>query len=168
LLDRQYLGGVGTGDGTAGEGLFSARVATGQTRNAPAAYTTASGTYVVFSGGGTGVGCPGTPGDLVALRIDPASPPAFSVAWCAANNGRGSPIVTTTDGFSNPIVWTVGAEGTNRLYAHNGETGETLFDGGSSDDQMTLVRRFSTPIVADGRIFVAADDRLYAFTTQSP
>ncbi len=168
LLDRQYLGGIGTGDGTTGEGLFSARVASGQTRNAPAAFTTASGTSVVFSGGGTGVGCPGTPGDLVALRINPTSPPTFGVAWCAANNGRGSPIVTTTDGFSNPIVWTVGAEGTNRLYAYDGETGGMLFNGGGSDEQMTLVRRFSTPIVADGRIFVAAGDRLYAFTTQSP
>jgi hypothetical protein len=166
LLNRSYLGGIGTGDGVSGEGLFSARVATGETRIAPAAYTTASGTYVVFSGGGTGVGCPGTPGDLVALRINPASPPTFSVAWCAANNGRGSPIVTTTDGSSNPIVWTIGAEETNRLYAYNGETGETLFNGGGPDEQMTLVGHFSTPIAADGRIFVAADDHLYAFTTK--
>jgi outer membrane protein assembly factor BamB len=113
-----------------------------------------------------GVGCPGPPGDLVALRINPDSPPTFSVAWCASNNGRGSPIVTTTDGTANPIVWTIGAEGTNRLYAYHGETGETLFDGGGPDEQMNFIRRFSTPIAADGRIFVAADDQLYAFTTQ--
>jgi hypothetical protein len=31
---------------------------------------------------------------------------------------------------------------------------------------MTLVRRFQTPIAVDGRIFVAADNQLYAFTTQ--
>jgi hypothetical protein len=166
LLDRNYLGGIGTGDGTNGEGLFSASVAMGEPRIAPAAYTTASGTYVVFSGGGLGVGCPGAPGDLVALRINPDSPPTFSVAWCASNNGWGSPIVTTTDGFSNPIVWVIGAEGSNRLYAYDGETGETLFDGGGPDEQMTLVRHFSTPIAADGRIFVAADSQLYAFTTQ--
>ena len=166
LLDRNYLGGIGTGDGTNGEGLFSMKVATGMILTAAASYTTASGTYVVFSDGGTGVGCPGTPGDLVALLINASDPPTISVAWCAANNGRGSPIVTTTDGSSQPVVWTIGAEGTNRLYAYNGETGETLFDGGGSDELMTFVRRFSTPIAVNGRIFVLGDDQLYAFTTQ--
>jgi hypothetical protein len=166
LLDRNYLGGIGTGDGTNGEGLFSLKVATGQPRIAPATYTTSWGTHVVFSGGGNGVGCPGSPGDLVALLINPDNPPSLSVAWCASNHGRGSPIVTTTDGSSNPIVWTVGAEGTNRLYAFDGETGDILFTGGGADEQMTTVRRFSTLIAADGRIFVAADDQLYAFTTQ--
>ena len=168
LLDRNNLGGIGTGDGTNGEGLYSTKVASGMIRNAAASYTTASGTYVVFSDGGTGVGCPGTPGDLVALLISASDPPTISVAWCANNHGRGSPIVTTTDGSSEPVVWTVGAEGTNRLYAYNGETGEVLFDGGGSSEQMTRVRRFSTPIAVDGRIFVASDDQLYAFTTQTP
>jgi hypothetical protein len=31
---------------------------------------------------------------------------------------------------------------------------------------MGPIRRFQTPIAVDGRIFVAADDGLYAFTTQ--
>jgi hypothetical protein len=166
LLDRQYLGGIGTGDGENGEGLFSTRVATGPILGAPAAYTTASGTYVVFSGVGTGVGCPGLPGDLVALRINPGNPPTLGVAWCAANNRIGAPIVTTTDGVSNPIVWTISTGGASRLYAYDGETGERLFDGGGPDEQMTPVRHFSAPIVADGRIFVAAENQLYAFTTQ--
>jgi hypothetical protein len=169
LLDRNNLGGIGTGNGTSGEGLFSATVATGEIINAAAAYTTVSGTYVVFnSHDGTGVGCPSpSTGNLIALRIAAAAPPSFSVAWCAANNGTGSPMVTTTDGSSQPIVWTVGAEGTNRLYAYDGETGATLFNGGGANDAMTLVRRFSTPIAAAGRVFVAADSQLYAFTTGS-
>jgi uncharacterized repeat protein (TIGR01451 family) len=176
LLDRSNLGGIGTGDGENGEGLFSVRVATepgtpprGRIRTAAASYTTASGTYVVFSvstPGATGFGCPGTVGDLVALRIGASSPPTISVAWCAANNGRGAPIVTTTDGSSEPVVWTIGAEGTNRLYAYNGETGDPLFNGGGSDELMTLVRRFSTPIAVDGRIIVAADGGLFVFTTR--
>jgi hypothetical protein len=176
LLDRNNLGGIGTGDGENGEGLYSVRVATetgtpprGRIRTAAAAYTTGSGTYVVFSvstPGATGFGCPGTPGDLVALRIGASDPPTISVAWCADNHGRGAPIVTTTDGSSDPVVWTIGAEGTNRLYAYNGETGDPLFDGGGSDEQMTLVQRFSTPIAVNGRIIVAADDHLFAFTTR--
>jgi hypothetical protein len=31
---------------------------------------------------------------------------------------------------------------------------------------MTSVRKFQTPIVAKGRIFVAGDSALFAFTTQ--
>jgi uncharacterized repeat protein (TIGR01451 family) len=176
LLDRSNLGGIGTGDGDNGEGLFSVRVATepgipprGRIRTAGAAYATASGTYVVFSvstPGATGFGCPGTPGDLVALRISASSPPTISVAWCADNHGRGAPIVTTADGSSEPVVWTVGAEGTNQLYAYNGETGDVLFNGGGPNEQMTTVRRFQTPIAVNGHIIVAADGQLFVFTTQ--
>jgi hypothetical protein len=166
LLDRTNLGGIGTGDGTSGEGIQSAQVSTGQIINATAAYTAASGTYVVFNTSGTGFGCPGTPGNLVALRIGASAPPSISVAWCADSGGRGSPIATTTDGSSEPVVWTVGSEGTNRLQAFNGETGAVLFSGGGVDEQMTLVRRFQTPIAVNGRIFVAADNELYAFRTQ--
>ena len=170
LLDRNNLGGIGTGDGENGEGLYSVRVANASIRTAGATYTTPSGSYLVFSVStppGTGFGCPGTPGDLVALKIGATNPPTISVAWCADNHGRGAPMVTTTDGSSEPVVWTIGAEGTNRLYAYNGETGDVLFDGGGSDESMTFVRRFSTPIAVNGRIFVAGDDQLYAFTTQS-
>jgi uncharacterized repeat protein (TIGR01451 family) len=184
LLDRGNFGGVGTGDGENGEGLFSLRVATepgspprGRIRSAAATYATASGTYVVFSvstPGATGFGCPGAPGNLVALRINASSPPTMSVAWCASNgdsgpmlyDGRGAPIVTTTDGSSQPVVWTIGAEATNRLYAYNGETGELLFAGGGPNEQMSNVNRFQTPIAVNGRIFVAADGRIFAFTMQ--
>jgi outer membrane protein assembly factor BamB len=88
------------------------------------------------------------------------------VAWCADSGGKGSPIATTTDGSSDPVVWAVGSEGTNRLQAFNGETGDVLFSGGGADEQMSLVRRFQTPIAVNGRIFVAADNGLYAFLAQ--
>jgi hypothetical protein len=166
LLDRNNLGGLGAGNGTVGEGVQSALVSMGAIINAAAAYTTASGTYVVFQSGEVGVGCPDTPGDLVALKISATAPPAMSVAWCADNLGGGSPIVTTTDGRSEAIVWTVGAEYTNQLHAFDGDTGEVLFDGGGPAEHMGNVHHFQVPIVADGRIFVAADDGLYAFTLQ--
>jgi len=166
LIDRNDFGGVGSGDGTHGEGVASERVATATIINAAAAYTTATGTYVVFVTSGQGVGCPGPAGSLVALRIGTDAPPTINVAWCANNQGRGSPIVTTPDGSSEPVVWTVGSESSNRLHAFHGETGELLFSGGGPSEQMGLVRRFTTPIAVDGRIFVAADNQLYAFTTQ--
>ena len=167
LLDRNFLGGIGTGDGFEGEGVDSRKVASGTIINAAAAFTSASGTYVVLNTTGEGIGCPeGQSGNLVGLRIAASDPPRIQVAWCANNFGRGSPMVTTTDGTQEPIVWTVGSEATNRLHAYNGETGEIIFGGGGPDEQMTLVRRFQTPIAVNGRIIVAADDRLYAFTTQ--
>lgn len=46
----------------------------------------------------------------------------------------------------------------------DGDTGLPTFDGGGRGDQMPLVRRFQTPIVAKGRIVVAADDQLVVFT----
>jgi hypothetical protein len=165
VLDRQDLGGLGTGDGTTGEGVQSRQVANGPIITAAAAYTAASGTYVVFTTMGTGIGCPGTPGNLVALRLGAAAPPTITVAWCANTHGSGAPIVTTTDGTSEPIVWSVGAESSNRLYAFNGETGAVLFAGGGPEEQMSVVRRFQTPIAVDGRLVVAADQELYAFTT---
>jgi hypothetical protein len=168
LLDRSNLGGFGTGNGRGGEGLFSQQVADGEIINAATAYTTANGTFVTFHGygGALGLGCPtGQVGDLVALNLAPAAPPSFTVAWCAGSGGEGSPIVTTTDGHSEMVVWAAGAEGTERLYGWDAETGQLLFAGGPGD-LLNHVRRFSTPIAVKGRILVGADNRLFAFRTQ--
>lgn len=164
LLDPTYLGGVGTGDGFVGEGLQSQRVNTGQIISAAAAFTAASGTYVVYRAySGTGIGCSGSQG-IVALQIGASDPPTIDVAWCStgSSQGRGAPIATTTNGVSEPVVWAVGSESDNRLRAWNGETGELLY----TSEPMGTVRRFQTPIAVNGRIFVAADNQVYAFTTQ--
>src|SRR5581483_6553251 len=154
LLDRASLGGVGLG-------VASARVASDEIINAAAAYRTPSGTYVAFKGAGTG--CRNGPGDLAAIAIDPGSPPAIRPAWCARQNGAGSPMVTTTDGASNAIVWSVGAEGDERLHGFDGATGATVFAGGRRRDAMAGVARYVTPIAAKGRIYVGGTSALYAF-----
>jgi len=169
LLDRSNLGGFGRGNGRGGEGLFSQQVADGEIINAATAYTTANGTFVTFHGygGALGLGCPtGQVGDLVALKLAPAAPPSFTVAWCTGSGGEGSPIVTTTDGHSEMVVWAAGAEGTERLYGWDAETGQLLFAGGGPGDLLNHVRRFSTPIAVKGRILVGADNRLFAFRTE--
>ena len=165
LLDRSNLGGIGTGNGSTGEGLFSAALvlpAEGMKGN-PAAYTTAQGQYVVFRGDAVATGCPGdaSAGDLVALKILPTSPPSFSVAWCATSQGLGSPMVTTTDGQSNPIVWVASAQGSNLLLGFDGDTGAAVFTGGGAT--MTQVLRWTSPIVAKGRFYVGATGQLFAF-----
>ena len=83
-------------------------------------------------------------------------------AWCARLDGRGAPIVTTTDGSSNPIVWVVGAEGDDRLHGFRGDTGQEIFTDGA-DDRMTGLRHFATILTAAGRFYVAGDGRIFAF-----
>jgi hypothetical protein len=169
LLDRTNLGGFGKGNGSTGEGLYSARVSAtlDGVKGRLTSYVTAKGRYLVARSNGVGVGCP-EPGnyDLIATLLHPTTPPSFSVAWCAHSNGDGgSPISTTTDGTSNAIVWIVGAQGTERLYGFDGDTGATVYGGGDADDVMPTVWRYSSPVVAKGRVFVAADGELVAFAS---
>ncbi|MDE2003436.1 MAG: PQQ-binding-like beta-propeller repeat protein, partial [Betaproteobacteria bacterium] len=155
LLDRQNLGGIGGG-------ILVKKVSSDAIRTAPAYFRTAGEAFVAFAG--RGIDCPATTrGDLTVLRIAAGSPPELSVAWCAEERGRGSPMITTTDGSANPIVWAVGAEGDNRLHGFRGDTGAVVFSGGGNAEAMGQVRRFQTLIAAGGRLYVAADQRIYAF-----
>jgi len=86
-------------------------------------------------------------------------PPAIATAWCSAVDGRGAPIVTTTDGSSNPVVWMLGAEGDDRLYAFRGDTGERLF----TSAPMRGLRHFETLIATPQRLYIAGDNAVYAF-----
>jgi hypothetical protein len=156
LLDRTHLGGIGGS-------LASEIVATRPIRTAPAAYPAAEGAYVAFQG--SGARCPNSRRDnaLTVLQIRAGSPPTVVTGWCGAFRGEGSPIVTTTDGHSNPIVWILGAEGDDRLHGYRGDTGETLFGGGGPGDAMTGLRHFQDLLAAGDRLYVGADGRLYAF-----
>jgi outer membrane protein assembly factor BamB len=61
-------------------------------------------------------------------------------------------------------VWAVGAAGDELLHGFNADTGKVVFDGGGSANAMSGVRNFATPIAAQGKIFVAGQGRIYAFT----
>jgi hypothetical protein len=160
LEDRNNLGGIAKGNGSTGEGLASKKVANGAIINAAAAYTTANGTYVVFRG--TGAGCPaGQSGELTSVKITPGSPPTMAVAWCAKQGGSGSPMVTTTDGHSEAIVWGLGAEGSNQVTGFDGDTGAVIVPGVDTG----TTHHFETPMDVKGRIFVGADNEVIALTT---
>jgi hypothetical protein len=153
VLDRRNLGGIGGS-------LTAARVAAQPIRTAPAAYRVADGVYVAFEGTGAHCSTRQGSGGVTVLRLRAGTPPALDTAWCGALAGAGAPIVTTTDGTAQPIVWILGAEGDNRLHGFRGDTGEALFEG----PPLTAgLRHFETLIAADGRLFVGADGTLYAF-----
>jgi len=153
LLDRDDLGGVGGA-------LASARVATNVAIASPAVWSAGDGVMVALQG--DGAHCPrDKPGEgLIALKIRADPAPAMETAWCGSVSGNGSPIVTTTDGRSNPIVFIVGAEGDNRLHAFRGDDGERL---ASPSERMGGLHHFQTLIAADDRLYVAADGTVYAF-----
>jgi len=152
LLDRNSLGGFG------GQ-LVKFQINSGENRVAPAVWPTSGGVNVVLTG--SGVACPSNGGQgLIALKITANPSPAIAFAWCAAlSSNDASPIVTTTDGTSNPIVWVLGAEGDNELHAFDGATGASIV----SSSAMQGLHHFQTLIATSDRLYVAADNMVYAF-----
>jgi outer membrane protein assembly factor BamB len=152
LLDRNNLGGIG--GQLAAETVSESRIIT-----SPATYGVGDNVFVALQAPGAHCPQPGPGHDLAVLRITAGPPPAMSTAWCGALRGRGSPIATTTDGHSDPIVWMLGAEGDNRLHAFRGDTGEPIF----ASEPLSGLRRFQTPIAVHDRLYVGADGHIYAF-----
>jgi outer membrane protein assembly factor BamB len=154
LLDRTNLGGAMVTP------PFSGQVATSEIINAPIAYTTTKGTWVAFKASCPGGGAP----TINAVQLTTA--PAAGTAWCAKVQGGGSPIVTTTGNGDNSVVWFVSTEGEGitpdyKLYGFDADTGAKIV----STTAMTMVRRFVSPIVAKGHVYVASDQQLYSFVT---
>jgi hypothetical protein len=153
ILNRDNLGGIG------GQ-LLMVQVSNTEVKGAPATYTTAKGTYVALHiENGTGSNCPNNQqGNMVVMKIT-QSPLAATTAWCSSQTGLSSPMVTTTDGMSNPIVWNA----SNALYGWDGDTGAVLVDG-TRTGMSSSVKGWNTPIDAKGKIAVGVNGQLYVFT----
>ena len=63
------------------------------------------------------------------------------------------------------IVWVVAAAtGGQRLHGYDGDTGAVVFAGGGTNELMTGTHSYNTTgIEARGRIYIAADNKVYAF-----
>jgi hypothetical protein len=160
LLDRDNLGGIAAN--ATSTHLLRQQITTGEIKGAPAVYTTATGTYVVFlvNSGASGIGCPtGQTGNLVAVKITAGSPMTASVAWCATKGDLGSPMVTTTDGSANAVVWAADSN----LWGYDGDTG-ALIAGGTATALPTSVANFNVPISAHGKIIVSGNGTLSVLT----
>jgi hypothetical protein len=155
VLNRDNLGGIG------GE-LLKMQVGNGQVKGAPAAYTTTNGTYVAFHiEGASGSSCPaGQNGNVVVMKLaQSATAVTATTAWCSTQGNLGSPMVTTTDGTSNPIVWAA----SNALYGWNGDTGAVIVDG-TKTKMDTGIQGWNGPINAKGRMAIGVNGQLYVFT----
>jgi hypothetical protein len=148
LLNRDNLGGVSA---PVAQGVVSS----GQIITSPATYRTSQGTFVALRS---------VNGTLTAFKITPTNPPTIATGWSVSSTGRTSPFVTSTDGTSNSIVWAYGNGTNQRLFGYNGETGALIFAGGGANDTISGTRTFNTGIAARGRIYVAGDNKIYAFS----
>src|SRR5262245_49384130 len=147
LLNRNNLGGIT---------LPVAQANVGGTNRGTSAvtYRTSQGTYFAFHNEAN---------TIRAYRITATNPPTIVFAWSMTQTGRGSPWVTTTDGTNNVIVWVAGVAGDQRLHGYDGDTGAVVYAGGGVNELMTGTRQWNTGIVARGRIYVGADNKVYAF-----
>jgi hypothetical protein len=151
LLNRDNLGGI-----TAP--IDSRQVSDFYLWQAAATYRTNQGTYVAFRDSGS---------RLSTFGITATSPPTIASGWSVNRHtgGCGSPFVTSTDGTNNMIVWVVGTEGDQRLHGYDGNTGAVIYAGGGPNELMAGTHRYSTTgIAARGHIYVAGDNKVYAFT----
>jgi hypothetical protein len=167
LVNRDNLGGIS-------QPVASAQVASSTILQAAATYRAKQGTYVAFRANNDGNTV------LSAFRITATNPPTIDIpgGWSVtrAGGGCGSPFVTSTDGNNNMIVWVVGTEdhqtaGDQRLHGYDGDTGAIVYNGGGPNELMAGTHYYSTTgIAARGRIYVAGDNKVYAFEvpTSSP
>src|SRR5436190_21115427 len=153
LLNRNNLGGITSAVAAANVG--------GINRGTSAVtYRTSQGTYIGFHNDA---------GTIRAYRVTATNPPTIVFAWSQSQNGRGSPWVTTTDGTNNMIVWYAAttSSGDQRLHAYDGDTGAIIYAGGGANELMSGTRQWNTGMVARGRIYFGADNRVYAFRLSS-
>ena len=163
LVNRDNLGGISAP-------IAVSQVASSTILQAAVTYRTKQSTYVAFRANNDGNTV------LSAFRITPTNPPAIASGWNVDRGagGCGSPFVTSTDGTNNMIVWVVGTEdhltaGDQRLHGYDGDTGAVVYDGGGPNELMAGTHYYSTTgIVARGRIYVAGDNKVYAFAVPTP
>jgi len=159
-------------------------------RISPVSYTTAGGINIAITIDRGVMGCPAGGGDggtagsvamatLMGLKVAAGSPATVTPSWCATvggptgadagtiRNRSASPLVTTTDGMSQPIVWVAGSTSqtaanttASLMYAVDGETGKIIYSGGNCSG----IRQWTTPIAVNGHIVAGGDGHLCSWS----
>jgi hypothetical protein len=152
LARRNNLGGIG------GKADI-VKVSNTQIKTGPAVYSTPTADMVAITNGSP-VGC--SQAGIMMLTLAPAGKSAIKVAWCAGYSGDGSPIITTTDGTKDPLVWVVGASGDNLLHGFDATNGKVVFGGGGAT--LSGTQYWVTILAANQHFYIAAANKVYAFT----
>jgi hypothetical protein len=147
LVNRNNLGGITSP-------VAQTNVGASNRGTSAVTYHTSQGTYIGFHNDAN---------QLSAYKVTATNPPTIVFAWSQNQTGKGSPWVTTTDGTNNTIVWVAGVAGDQRLHGYDGDTGAVIYAGGGANELMTGTRQWNTGMVARGRIYFGADNKIYAF-----
>jgi len=150
LVNPANLGGVG------GQ-IAKVEVSGSAIITATATYATPAQTLVAFYNRND-LACGKSAITMLSVTVSGVQP-----AWCQPQVGAGVPIITTTDGVHDPIVWSIGAGGDQLLHGYDALTGAVLFNGGGSANMLANTRHFATIAAWGGRFYVASDNRIYAF-----
>jgi hypothetical protein len=185
FLNSASLGMMGAGGETVDLTLSTANHSA---RTSPVSYTTATGVHVALTiDRGPYLGCPANSAPspalavLMGFNVASGSPATVTPSWCTSvggptmadvstiKNRSGAPLVTTTDGMSQPIVWVAGSTSQTTanvpasiLYGVDGESGKVLYMGGSCPG----IREWTTPIAVKGHIVVGGDGHLCSWSPQ--
>jgi hypothetical protein len=158
LLDASNLGGA---DGQTPLQNFQLATGAMAIHTVPAAYKTATSTYIALSTD-SGAMCPtGQPSGKVVMGValTAGAPPTLKVAWCAALGGAiTAPIATTTNGSADAVVWYMN---NNKLTGLDGDTGAVIY---TSADTCSTVTKWTSPIAQGGHIVVGANDHLCSWS----
>jgi hypothetical protein len=155
ILDRTNLGGINNGLQTAPSVVYGTN---NDVMGSLFAYSTQCGSYFGLQ---ETVNNYCNSGDVSVFQITSSS--QLSFAWCATGGGAGGPIASTSGGNWDVVVWTYGASGDETVRAYDGDLGGTPIVTVSG---LPGSEHWISPIIAGGRMYIAADGAVTALTVQ--
>ncbi len=154
VLNRDNLGGM---DGA----ILVQQVSSTAIIDGPAHYSAVDGVLVAVEGTGTNCPAPMSSTGLVMLKVSDEPAPSISTVWCASLMTNASPLITTSDGHSDPVVWETASQSDKMLHAFAADTGTVLLSG--TGVRMNGLQNFTTILAAQNRLFVGAGTSIYVF-----
>jgi hypothetical protein len=122
----------------------------------PSVFATGSDAYLALLGSRADGPTLCTSGGMEVVHMT-GHPPAPTSSWCSAEGIGSPPIITTSDGTSDAIVWGVGGDFSSQkldLMGYAPDTGERIVNTSGAPDVWFL----APPIVADGRLVFSTID----------
>jgi hypothetical protein len=96
---------------------------------------------------------------MITFTVSQTSPPILARGWTTNSGGTGSPIVSTSDGTNDYVVWATDGN----LTALDGDTGKSIVSLSLGN-----YTHWVTPIIAKGAIYVAGNNQVYKFSLPAP
>lgn len=158
LINRDNLGGRGTGNGTSREAVFSQQISNIGIFGAFASWSDGTDTFVFAPVNGQRPTCPsGGSAGVIAMRLNlTGTASSLATAWCTPSITNSTPAVSS-NGNADGVLWVAG--GTTTLRAFRISDGMQLVNL----SEASSVRKWVPPVIADGRVFVTGRNTVSMF-----